>query len=200
MTHLLVEIAGGAGAALTLDKGRSVKLINTFGQQVVDTWALNRHDTSEYMSVEQTRRMIENLFAKTGDIFYSNRRTPMFRLTEDSSLGRHDMLCAACDRWSYKWAGFEPGHRNCEDNYYDALFRAGFDSHHFPNPLNLWMNIPVGSDMAIEICSPHSRPGDYVVIEALMDLIVVLSACPNDFSPINGPDMQPKAVHYQFLD
>ena len=104
------EIAGGAGLAMTLRAGEAARLVNTFGSQVVDTWALAARDTSEYLSVEHTRRMLGNLFPRLGDAFYSNRRSKMLSLEEDSFPGRHDMLFAACDKWLYKHYGCPPGH------------------------------------------------------------------------------------------
>ncbi len=195
----VMEIAGGTGKAFALAKGHAVKLVNTFGSQVVDTWALALGDTSEYLSVEHTRRMLYNLFPKQGDLLYSNRRTPMLLLEEDTSPGRHDMLLACCDRWLYKHYGSEPGHANCRDNFLNALFAAGFDATAVPNPLNLWMNIPVFDNARIDLDVPKSRPGDHVVLRALVDTVVVFSACPMDVTPINGPDKTPRAVHYDLM-
>jgi hypothetical protein len=191
------EIAGGKGRAAPLRKGEAVRLVNTFGQQVVDTWALAAGDFSEYMSVEHTRRMLFNLFPKQGDTLFSNRREPMLLLEEDSSPGKHDMLFACCDKWLYKHYGCPPGHRNCRDNFIEALFEAGHDALLVPNPLNLWMNIPVSDSEKIGMEPPLSRPGDHVLLRALMDVIVVFSACPMDVTPINGPDRTPKAVHFE---
>jgi uncharacterized protein len=193
------EIPGGEGKAFVLPRGHAVKLINTHGSQVVDTWALNQHDVSEYLSVEHTRRMLFKLFPTRGDILYSNRRTPLLRMEEDTSPGRHDMLLACCDRWLYRHYGCAPGHRNCRDNFADALFEAGFGSALVPNPLNLWMNIPVIDSTRIDIAAPQSRPGDYVILRALLDAVIVLSACPMDVTPINGADRTPRSVHYETL-
>ena len=191
------EIAGGKGRAVPLRKGEAVRLVNTFGQQVVDTWAVAAGDFSQYMSVEHTRRMLFNLFPKQGDTLYSNRREPMLLLEEDSSPGKHDMLFACCDKWLYKHYGSPPGHRNCRDNFVEALFEAGHDALLVPNPLNLWMNIPVSDSETIGMEPPLSRPGDHVLLRALTDVIVVFSACPMDVTPINGPDRTPKAVHFE---
>jgi uncharacterized protein len=193
------EIAGGKGRAVPLRKGESVRLVNTFGQQVVDTWALAAGDFSEYMSVEHTRRMLFNLFPRQGDTLYSNRREPMLLLEEDTSPSKHDMLFACCDKWLYKHYGSPPGHRNCRDNFLEALFEAGHDALLVPNPLNLWMNIPVSDSETIGMEPPLSRPGDHVLLRALMDVIVIFSACPMDVTPINGPDRTPKAVHFERL-
>jgi len=191
------EIAGGTGRAVPLRNGEAVRLVNTFGSQVVDTWALAAGDLSEYMSVEHTRRMLFNLFPKQGDTLYSNRREPMLLLEEDTSPGKHDMLFACCDKWLYKHYGSPPGHRNCRDNFLEALFEAGHDALLVPNPLNLWMNIPVSDSEKIGMEPPLSRPGDRVLLRALMDVIVIFSACPMDVTPINGPDRTPKAVHFE---
>jgi uncharacterized protein len=193
------EIAGGTGRAVPLRNGEAVRLVNTFGSQVVDTWALAAGDFSEYMSVEHTRRMLFNLFPKQGDTLYSNRREPMLLLEEDTSPGKHDMLFACCDKWLYKHYGSPPGHRNCRDNFIEAMFEAGHDALLVPNPLNLWMNIPVSDSEKIGMEPPLSRPGDHVLLRALMDVIVIFSACPMDVTPINGSDRTPKAVHFERL-
>src|SRR5712692_9196543 len=118
---------------------------------------------------------------------------------EDTSPGKHDMLFACCDKWLYKHYGCPPGHRNCRDNFVAALFELGTDTLLVPNPLNLWMNIPVTDSERLAIEPPLSRPGDHVLLRALMDAIVVFSACPMDVTPINGPDRTPKPVHFEVV-
>lgn len=195
----MIEIQGGHGKAVPLRAGEAIRLVNTFGAQVVDTWALGMHDTSEFLSVEHTRRMIGRLFPKQGDVFYSNRRSKMLLLEEDSFPGDHDTLFACCDKWLYKHYGCAPGHRSCTDNFLEALFAAGYDAQRVPNPVNLWMNIPVGAGGSVGIEPPVSRPGDHVVLRAMMDVVVVFSACPMDVVPINGPDLTPQPVHFEVI-
>ena len=79
------------------------------------------------------------------------------------------------------------------------MFAAGYDAAFVPNPVNLWMNIPVRDSQHVTIEPPVSRPGDHVVLRALMDVVLVLSACPMDVTPINGEDLTPKAVHLERL-
>ena len=191
------EIPAGHARAVALRAGHAICLINTHGTQVVDTWALAREDPTEVLSVEHTRRMLFNLFPKQGDAFYSNRRNKMLLLEVDTTPGRHDMLLAACDAWLYRHYGCPPGHRNCCDNFKEALAEAGHPPANVPNPVNLWMNIPVLDNARLELRPPESRPGDYVVLRALKDVLVVFSACPMDVTPINGEDRQVRAVHYE---
>ncbi|WP_395019719.1 DUF1989 domain-containing protein [Dongia sp.] len=179
-------IAGGGSKAFRLPKGRALKLTNTHGTQTVDMWALRDRDPSEYLSVEHTRRMLFNLFPQVGQPLFSNRRTPLLQLEADSAPGKHDMLLACCDKWLYQHYGCAPGHPNCRDNFVAALFEIGIDSLQVPNPVNLWMNVPVTGDSKLALEPPISRAGDFVVLRALEDGVVVFSACPMDISPVNG--------------
>jgi uncharacterized protein YcgI (DUF1989 family) len=194
-----VEIPGGYGHAFELKTGEAIRLVNTHGTQVVDTWALAAHDTSEFLSVEATRRMLFSLFPVPGKPLYSNRRNPMLMLEEDSSGCQHDMLFAACDKWLYKHYGCAPGHRNCQDNFREALFAIGRDPSFVPSPVNLWMNIPVTQDSKLGLEPPVSKAGDHVALRALMDVVVIFSACPMDVTPINGPDRTLRPVHAEVL-
>jgi uncharacterized protein YcgI (DUF1989 family) len=192
------NIEGGTGRAIRLAKGRAIKLTNTHGTQTVDMWALRAHDCSEYLSVEHTRRMLFNLFPTTGDLLYSNRRTPLLKFEEDTAPGKHDMLFACCDKWLYQHYGCAPGHPNCRDNFTAALFEIGTDAVHVPNPVNLWMNVPVTENAKLALEPPKSRAGDHVVLRALEDCIIVFSACPMDITPVNGGNT-PRAVAYELL-
>jgi uncharacterized protein YcgI (DUF1989 family) len=195
-----IEVAGGYGRAFPLHQGQGLRIVNTFGSQTVDCWALALPDSSEYLSVEHTRRMMWNLFPRQGDRLFSNRRNAILLLEEDSSVCKHDMLFACCDPWLYKHYGCAPGHRNCRDNFREALFAAGYDAHLVPNPLNLWMNVPVEDSERLSLIDPVSKPGDHVLLRALTDCVVVLSCCPMDVMPVNGPDRTPKPVHCRIVD
>jgi uncharacterized protein len=195
----MTEIQGGGGAALRLRAGQAVRLINTHGTQVVDTWCLAAADTTEHVSVEHTRRMLGRLFPKQGDCLYSNRRNLLLRIELDSSGCRHDMLVACCDSWLYAFYGCPPGHANCHDNFIAALAEHGIRPSHVPNPVNLWMNVPVEDNERIELRGPESKPGDTLLLRALVDCYVVFSACPMDITPVNGEDRAPKPVRYEIV-
>ena len=196
---MAIEIPGGGGKAVRLRAGAAVKLVNTHGSQVVDTWCLSQADLTEHVSVEHTRRMLLRLFPKQGDSLYSNRRNPLLVLEKDSSLCKHDMLLACCDSWLYLHYGCPAGHANCHDNCLAALAELGIEGHGVPNPINFWMNIPVTDNERIELKPPTSKPGDYLVLRALRDCIVIFSACPMDVTPINGEDRVPKSVTFEVL-
>jgi hypothetical protein len=194
-----IEIPGGTGKAVRLQRGQAVKLVNIHGTQVVDTWCLSEEDHSEYVSVEHTRRMLFRLFPREGDLLFSNRRHPLLSLEQDTSGCNHDMLLACCDPWLYKHYGCPDGHANCHENCLSALAALAIDAHTVPNPINFWMNIPISENERIALESPTSKAGDFVVLRALRDVIVIFSACPMDVTPINGADRTPKAVTFEVL-
>ena len=187
------------GRALRLGRGQSVRVINTHGSQVVDTWAFRADDLHEFMSMEHTRVAVGRLMPKAGHQLVTNKRRPILTLVEDTSPGVHDTLMAACDRARYELLGCEGYHRNCQDNLYEGMAELGLTPPEVPSPLNLFMNIPVGDDLALSQEAPVSKAGDYVTLRAEMDCVVAFSACPQDMTPINGPDRQPTEAHYEVM-
>ena len=89
-----------------------MKVINTHGQQVVDTWAFNREDMTEFMSMEHSRTSLGRTMPSPGQAMVSNRRRPILTLVEDTSGGVHDTLLAACDRYRYELLGCTEYHDN----------------------------------------------------------------------------------------
>lgn len=187
------------GRAARLGRGQAIKIINTHGQQVVDTWAFNADDLAEFLSMEHLRATLERIFPQAGDALVTNRRRPILHFVEDTSPGVHDTLMAACDTYRYALLGCSDFHDNCTDNLYAALRRLGLRPPDCPCPLNLWMNIPVSQTGATDWLPPVSKPGDYVVLRAEMDCVVVLSTCPQDMMPVNGALCTPTEAHYQIL-
>lgn len=200
MAKGLHTVPARRGRAVSLVEGQALQIINTHGQQVVDTWCFNAADMTEFMSMEHLHATLESIFPAEGDPLVTNRRRPILTLERDTSPGRHDTMIAACDRHRYALLGCDDDHDNCTDNLASALAALGLEAPGCPSPLNLWMNIPVGPDGGILWGAPLCKPGDYVVLRAAMDCIVVLSACPQDKIPVNGTACTPTEVHFRLLD
>ena len=195
----MIEIPARRGKATRLSHGQSVKIINTHGSQVVDTWAFNRADIGEFMSMEHTRIAIGRIIPKVGDALVTNHRRPILTLVEDTSGGIHDTLVAACDRWRYELLGCTTYHDNCTDNLAAGMGELGLPPPETPSPLNLFMNIPVIDGNAIDVLPPISTPGSYVTLRAEMDCIIAFSACPQDIVPINGADLKTTEAHFEIV-
>jgi len=192
-----VTIPARSGKAAAVAAGQTIRVINTHGQQVVDTWAFRREDITEFLSCEHTRASLKRLIPRPGDALLSNHRRPILTLLEDTSGGIHDMLLAACDRHRYEELGCQEPHDNCTDNLAYGMRELGFTPPETPCPLNLFMNIPWTADGALSFAEPVSTPGSYVVLRAEMDLIIAFSACPQDMLPVNGKAGRPTEAHFE---
>ena len=182
----LVTIPARSGKAARVSAGQRIKVINTSGTQVVDAWAFNALDLTEWMSMEASRASFMKLAPAVGDTFVTTQRRPIMTLIEDTSGCAHDTLMAPCDRWRYGLLGVEGYHDNCRDNLHAGLGAVGIRVRATPSPLNLFMNIPWTAGGALSWAEPVSTPGSYVVLRAEMDLVIAFSACPQDILPING--------------
>ncbi|WP_247776736.1 urea carboxylase-associated family protein [Bradyrhizobium sp. CW1] len=187
-------LPAGKGIAVQLGEAQTVRITNIHGSQVVDTWAFNASDTSEFMSMEHTRASLKRLMPGCGDSLVTNKRRRILTLLSDSSPGIHDTLIAACDRHRYELLGHTGYHANCTDNLAAAMKAIGMILPETPCPLNLFMNVPVIRGNRLDWCPPASKPGDHVAFRAEMEAVVVFSACPMDLLPVNGVDCTPSDV------
>lgn len=194
-----ITIPARRGKAALLQRGEHIRVINTHGQQVIDTWAFNRDDLSECMSMEHLRTTLGRITVEVGDPLVTNRRRPILHLVEDTSPGVHDTLLAACDRYRYELLGYAAYHDNCTDNLAAALAELDLTPPKTPSPWNLFMNIPVQANGRIAFEPPVSRPGDYVLLRAEMDCVIAFSTCPQDMVPINGVACTPTEAHFEIV-
>ena len=195
----VICIPAARGMAARVSAGRQIKVVNSHGTQVLDTWAFNAADLTEHMSMAHTRSFNSTIYPAAGSVLVTSRRRPILTLLEDSSPGLHDTLLCACNLEIYQELGVEDYHRNCQDNLHEALAALGLTVTDTPNPLNLFMNTPVVEGGAIDRRPPASKPGDYVLLRAEMDLVIVFSSCPQDITPINGPELTPRDAHFSIL-
>ena len=187
------------GKATPLNKGQSIRIVNTHGAQVVDTWAFTASMLTEFMSMEHTRATLTKLVPKVGDGLYTNRRRKILTMVEDTSRGDHDTLMAACDCERYILLGVKEYHDNCTDNLFAGMQGLGLTPPECPSPLNLFMNIPWTPAGEISFDLPTTKPGDYVTLRAELDCIVAMSACPQDILPINGKTGTTTEAHYEIF-
>src|SRR5579872_6277221 len=100
-----ITIPARRGKAAYVAANQVIRVINTHGQQVVDTWAFNRADMTEFMSMEHPRSKLRHMLPHVGDSLVTNRRRPILTVVEDTSGGIHDTLLAACDQHRYQELG-----------------------------------------------------------------------------------------------
>ncbi len=185
--------------AVPVSAGSTIEISNPSGTQVVDLWALKMPDLDVAMSMEHTRTVLGRLVPRAGDTLYGSDRRALATLTEDTSPGVHDTLIASCDAERYRLLGVEGHHDNCHDNFVTALREAGLPVRPVPAPLNLFMNVPWSLDGSLTFAAPQSAAGDRVRLRAEVDMVFVMSACPQDMVPVNGQQMQPTDVAYRVI-
>jgi uncharacterized protein len=190
----VIDVPAREGRGVRVAAGQRFRVIDVEGGQVADTFAFRADDVSEYHSAEHTRAVVSRLFPLVGEQFVTNHRRPILTLEEDRSPGVHDMLCAACDPERYAGLGVEGWHASCQENLRSAMASLGVPGVEVPQPINLFMNIPVreGGELGWE--PAPTAAGDSVTLRAEMDCYVVVSACPQDIVPINGLNPTPIAI------
>ena len=191
-----VEIPARSGAAVSVNHGQSITIVNTHGGQVVDMWAFRADDPAEHLSMPHSVVTLSRIKPRVGDVLVSNLRRPLLELVDDTSPGVHCMLFAACDEARYRLLGCTAYHDNCADNLRRAVAGRGIPLPHIPTPLNLFMNTKFYDHALMQIEAPEAKPGDRVTFRAEHDCTVVFSACPQDLIPVNAHGCTPTSVAY----
>lgn len=196
------EVPARCGVAVRLRAGERLTLINPQGTQVCDLWAFAADApggamTPEHLSMPNTHTAIAGVFPKPGDPLVTNTRRKIFDFEADSSPGVHDTVMSCCDLHRYRMLGVEGYHDNCTDNLRMALIAIGERAPVIPAPFNVWMNIPIAPDGAIDWRPTVSKPGDACVFRAAFDCVAVMSACPQDITPINGEGVAPCELAFE---
>lgn len=189
-------VPAGTGRAVAVRAGQRVRVVDVEGGQVGDVFAFAVDDPAEYLSASHTRTHTSRLFPHIGEAFVTNRRRPILTLVADTSPGAHDMLIAACDPERYRALG-APDHASCADNLRTAVSQLGLHTDVVPQPVNVYMRIPVDPSGDLNWLPAASRAGDAITFAAAMDCVVVVSACPMDLNPINGE--RPTALEIEIL-
>ncbi len=161
-----------------LKKGQQLKVVDIEGEQVSDFICYNLHDKNEYLSSGRTIDYAETIYLTKGNLFYSNRSNVMFEMMEDT-VGKHDFLLTPCSAEMFRIIyGDEHPHRGCFGNLCEALQVYDIKPDEVPTCFNLFMNVPVdGTTGKVRVLPPLSKAGDFVILEARMDLIVGMTAC-----------------------
>ncbi len=171
-------IAPRSGVAFILKKDQYLKVIDIQGEQVSDLICYNYHDRREYLSSGRTIDYNETVYLTKGHSFYSNRSNVMFDMVEDT-VGRHDFLLTPCSAEMFRITyGHSDPHRGCYGNLAEALSAFEVSGDQIPTCFNIFMNVIIdGSTGKISVAAPRSKPGDFIILRAALDLVVGMTAC-----------------------
>lgn len=172
--------------------GQSLRIIDLGGNQAVDCLLYSLADTAERYSAPDTIVAQRNVFLVEGTVLRSNEGRAMATVSA-TTCARHDTIGGACSRESNTLRyGHHTFHQHaCVDNFLDGAGRHGLGKRDLVSNINWFMNVPVGADGTLGIVDGISAPGLFVELRAEMDLLVVISNCPQINNPCNGFDPTP---------
>ena len=185
------------GRAVRVKKNQVLTVFNPQGNQVCDFFAIIENSPSEFLSMEHCRTALGRVYVRAGDALITNRRRPLIEIIEDTSPGVHDILIACCDQPRYQQLGASGYHDNCADNFRMSLTAINALVAHVPSPFNIWMNIPISENGDYQWDPPISKAGDFIRLKAHEDCIAIMSACPQDMTPVNGVGVQPAELEFE---
>jgi uncharacterized protein len=188
------EVPAGDPWLYRLRRGQTLRILDLEGNQAVDTLFFNANDVRERYSATDTIRAQGQLYLSAGTKLISNDGREMLRIVADT-CGRHDTLGGACAAESNqvrydlnKW----PMH-SCRDNFLLAIANAGvgLGKRDLTSNINFFMNVPVTADGRLSFADGISGAGKYVELEAQMDVLVLVSNCPQLNNPCNAYNPTP---------
>ena len=174
-------------------EGEYIQVIDVRGRQCSDFLAFHRHKLENGlergMDGVTTRTLMGAAYPLPGlySKFFDVDMDPLVQVVRDT-VGRHDTFGLACTPRYYEDMGY-PGHISCTENFNNQVTPFGIASRAGWEAVNFFFNTRVDDDNVIVTDEPWSRPGDYVLMRAMTDLVCASSACPDDIDPANGWDI-----------
>lgn len=181
--------------AFEMEKGRTVRIEDVEGQQAVDLICYKLHDLAEKFWAAHTAKVNGTIYITTGHVLYSDLANPMMTIVEDT-VGVNDLICGSCslplDVLRYGEEKATPG---CMENFEASILPWGLERKDIPMCFNIFLDYPVEDEGRVAIDKdPVSKPGDHIDLRADMDLLVSISACPQENNPCNGFNPTPIRV------
>jgi urea carboxylase-associated protein 1 len=180
-------VAARAPWSYRVNRGETLRIVDLEGNQAVDFLLYAAADDAERYSAQDTIAAQANIFLRTGSTLLSNEGRPMMTIAA-TSVDYHDTIGGACscESNSLRYGHHTKAQHSCVDNFLEANLRDGRGKRDIVSNVNFFMNVPVEADGALGIVDGISAPGLTVDLRAEMDVIVVVSNCPQINNPCNG--------------
>ena len=171
--------------ARVLAPGEVLRIIDLEGQQAVDFLCYNARNPEERYNAADTMKYARTIFLTKDHGIYSDMGRRFFTIVEDT-CGRHDTIGGCCSAESNEFRYGIKDTPSCRANFLRALAPFGLGKKDIVANLNFFMNVPVAPDGSMGIVEGLSQPGDHVDLRAEMDVLAVISNCPQTRNPCNG--------------
>ncbi len=189
-------IAAGEPYLTEVKAGQTVRILDLEGNQAVDTLFYSARNPRERYDVQRTLRKQNRVYLTTGTVLWSNLGNPMLTLVADT-CGRHDTLGGACAQESntVRYALDKRYMHSCRDNFLRASLHDGrLEKRDIGANINFFMNVPVTPEGGLTFEDGISAAGKYVELIAHMDVILLISNCPQLNNPCNAYNPTPAEV------
>ncbi|MDH4339805.1 MAG: aminomethyltransferase family protein [Thermoleophilia bacterium] len=193
--RLDVRVDAATAIAYEVRAGEFIQVIDVEGKQCSDFLAFHRRKLESGLErgldETTTRSLMGRAYPQPGlhGKFYDTDQEPLIEVVRDT-VGRHDTFGLACTAKYYEDNGY-PGHVNCSENFNGQVTPYGITPRMGWEAINFFYNTDFDANMVITMDEPWSRPGDYVLLRAMTDLVCASSACPDDIDPANGWQITP---------
>lgn len=167
-----------------ISKGETLRITDLKGKQAVDFLCYNAADPEERYHAPNTIKKAGHILLTRGDVLYSDRANPLFTIIEDT-FGGHDTIGGCCSAPSNQMLYGVPN-LGCRENFLAALKPYGLGWRDIVPNVNWFMTVPVGGAGEAAIALGSSKPGDHIDIRAEMNVLAVISNCPQVLNPCNN--------------
>jgi uncharacterized protein len=183
-------VAERAPWSAVVSRGDILTIVDVGGNQSGDCLLYNAHDTNERYSVPDTIAWSGNVYVRTGTVLRSNEGNPLATVVANE-IDRQDTIGGACGKESntLRYGHHTAAEHGCRENFLAEAAKYGMGARDIVSNLNWFMNVPIEADGTIGIVDGISGPGKRVAFRAEMDILVLVSNCPqmnnpcNDFNP-----------------
>jgi uncharacterized protein len=174
-------------------QGHTLRIIDLEGNQAVDCLLFDAHDHTVRYSAPDTMAAQQNIFLVAGTVLRSTEGSPLMTIV-DTSVTRHDTIGGACSKESntLRYGHHTWSQHACVENFVYEGARHGLGKRDLQSNINWFMNVPVDPDGSLGIVDGISAPGLEVTLRAEVDVLVLVSNCPQINNPCNG--FQPTPV------
>jgi len=181
----------------TVNRGQVLRIVDLKGNQAADTLFFNAHNVQDRYSAQDTIREQANIYLTTGTKLMSSEGNVLLTIVADT-CGRHDTLGGACATESNQVRyAIEKGHMHaCRQSFVKAALESGLpmSKRDIASNINFFMNVPVTPEGGLTFEDGVSAPGKYVELRAEMDVLAMISNCPQLNNPCNAYDPTPVEV------
>jgi uncharacterized protein len=183
-------VAARAPWSAVVSRGDILTIVDVGGNQSADCLLYNAHDTDERYSVPDTIAWSGNVYVRTGTVLRSNEGNPLATVVANE-IDRQDTIGGACGKESntLRYGHHTAAEHGCRENFLAEAAKYGMGARDIVSNLNWFMNVPIEADGTLGIVDGISGPGKRVAFRAEMDILVLVSNCPqmnnpcNDFNP-----------------